>query len=220
MIERLRLKAVQFEAGQEIEDTGKPIAKLIFLEEGMASMTTTFSDGRQVEVGMFGSESVIGVSALMGTKHSLNRVYTQVAGWGYTCSLNLAQAEFANGGQFERLALRYVQAQLVQAIQSAGCNSSHSFEQRLARWLLITADRVKRDQFKMSHEFLSHMIGGTRPMVTLTAGRLKKEKLIEYKRAIVTIVDRKGLEKRCCECYRIVRDHLADYEAFDTANMS
>jgi CRP-like cAMP-binding protein len=218
LIERLQLKSVQFEVGREIEDTGKRIANLYFLEEGMASMTTTFANGRQVEVGMFGFESVIGVSALMGTKQSLNRVYTQVAGWGYGCKLETAQEQFDTSAQFQRLTLRYVQAQLVQAAQSAACNATHNFEQRLARWLLITADRANTDRFKMSQEFLAHMLGGTRPTVTVAAGYLKKEKLIEYRRGVITIVDRTGLEKRSCECYRVIRDHLADFEAFDRRN--
>jgi CRP-like cAMP-binding protein len=216
LIQRLHLRPVHFEIGHEIEDTGNPIANLYFLEEGMASMTTTFANGRQVEVGMFGFESVIGVSALMGTKQSLNRVYTQIAGWGYGCKLEDAQTEFSRGGAFQRLALRYVQAQLVQATQSAGCNASHDFEQRLARWLLISADRANTDQFKMSQEFLSHMLGGTRPTVSVTAGHLKKENLIKYTRGVITIVDRKGLEKRACECYKVIKNHLADFEAFDT----
>ena len=218
LIERLQLKSVVFEVGREIEDTGKSIGSLYFLEEGMASMTTTFASGQQVEVGMFGFESVIGVSALMGTKQSLNRVYTQIAGWGYSCTLANAQEEFNRSTKFQRLTLRYVQAQLVQAAQSAACNATHNFEQRLSRWLLITADRANTDQFKMSHEFLAHMLGGTRPTVTVTARHLKKEKLIDYRRGVITIVDRKGLEKRSCECYQIIRNHLADYEAFDTAD--
>jgi CRP-like cAMP-binding protein len=216
LIARLHLKSVEFKVGHEIEFPGKSIKHLFFLEEGMASMTTTFRSGREVEVGMFGYESVIGVSALMGTKQSLNRVYTQIAGWGYRCRFETAVAEFGRCGPFQRLALRYVQAQLVQCAQSAGCNAEHSNEQRLARWLLICADRVHSDQFKMSQEFLSHMLGSTRPTVTLAAGRLKKEKLITYLRAEITIVDRKGLEKRACECYGIIKQHLDDFAAFDT----
>lgn len=218
LLERLHLKPVQFEVGQEIENTGSPIANLYFLEQGMASMTTTFANGQEVEVGMFGFESVIGVSALMGTKQSLNRVYTQIAGWGYGSKLETAQAEFNRYGLFQRLALRYVQAQLVQATQTAACNASHNFDQRLARWLLISADRANTDQFKMSQEFLSHMLGGTRPTVTVAAGHLKQKKLIDYERGVITIVDRKALEKRSCECYQVIKNHLQDYEAFDTAH--
>ena len=218
LLERLRLKPVQFEVGQEIENTGSPIANLYFLEQGMASMTTTFANGQEVEVGMFGFESVIGVSALMGTKESLNRVYTQIAGWGYASQFETAQAEFNRYGLFQRLALRYVQAQLVQATQTAACNASHNFDQRLARWLLISADRANTDQFKMSQEFLSHMLGGTRPTVTVAAGHLKQKKLIDYERGVITIVDRKALERRSCECYQVIKNHLQDYEAFDTAH--
>ena len=150
----------------DIEYTGDPIDRLYFLEEGMASMTTTFKDGSQVEVGMFGYESVIGVSALMGTRKSLNRVYTQIAGHGYCCHVEDARREFRLGGYFQLLALRYVQAQLVQAMQTAGCNAKHNFEQRLARWLLICADRAHIDTFKISHEFLADMLGGRRPTIS------------------------------------------------------
>jgi CRP-like cAMP-binding protein len=216
LIDRLRLKPVQFKVAQEIEFPGKPIRYLFFLEEGMASMTTTFRNGTQIEVGMFGYESVIGVSALMGTKQSLNRVYTQIAGWGYRCPREAAAAEFRRCGPFQRLALRYVQAQLVQSAQSAACNAEHNHEQRLARWLLICADRVHANYFKMSQEFLSHMLGSTRPTVTLAAGRLKKEGLITYKQSVIEIIDQKGLEKRACECYGVIKQHLDDFAAFDT----
>ena len=133
IIERLRLQPVKFELKHEIETPGDLMDNLYFIEEGMASMTTTFKDGSQVEVGMFGYESVIGVSSLMGTKKSLNRVYPQIAGQGYSCHIEDGRREFRLGGAFQALALRYVQAQLVQAMQSAGCNAKHNFEQRLAR---------------------------------------------------------------------------------------
>jgi CRP-like cAMP-binding protein len=216
LISRLDLKAVVFKTGQRIEMPGQPIKHLYFLESGMASMTTTFSDGREVEVGMFGYESVIGVSALMGTKSSLNHIYTQIEGTGYRCALAAAKKEFDNNGIFQKLALRYVQAQLVQSMQSAGCAAMHNFEQRLSRWLLISADRAHVESFKMSQEFLSHMLGSTRPTVSLVAGTLKKEQLIDYTRGRIRILDRKQLEKRSCECYQIITSYLADYEAFDS----
>jgi CRP-like cAMP-binding protein len=214
LLERLHLKPVQFVVDQDIERVGGPIRFLTFVEEGMASMTTTFRNGAQVEVGMFGYESVIGVSALMGTRLSLNRIYTQIAGHGYRCGVTRAQDEFERGGVFQRLALRYVQAQLVQTMQSAGCNAVHSFEQRLSRWLLISADRANTDRFKMSQEYLSHMLGVTRPTVSVSAGHLKHEGLIGYSRGEITIVDRRGLEQRSCECYKAIEDYLDDYAAF------
>ena len=217
IIERLHLHPVRFEVKHEIESPGNPIDRLYFLEEGMASMTTTFRDGSQIEVGMFGYESVIGVSALMGTKKSLNRVYTQIAGHGYSCHVEDARKEFRLGGDFHFLALRYVQAQLVQAMQSAGCNAKHNFEQRLARWLLLCADRAHTNTFKISHEFLADMLGGRRPTISTTAGILKRKGLIEYTRGEIRILDVPGLMKTSCECYLIIKEHLDNYTEFDTS---
>ena len=214
-IERLKLSPVQFEVGHEIEYPGKAISNLFFVEKGMASMTTTFEDGAQVEVGMFGYESIIGVSALMGTKQSLNRVYTQVEGHGYLTPVDAGRAEFERAGLFQKLALRYVQAQLVQTMQSAGCNSKHHLEQRLARWLLITADRVHSNSFAMSQEFLADMVGNTRSTVSRAAATLKDEALIDYNRGQVSILDLEGLRQRTCECYAIIKKHLDNYAAFD-----
>jgi CRP-like cAMP-binding protein len=217
IIAHLRLRPVKFGLKHEIEYPGNPIDHLYFLEEGMASMTTTFKDGSQVEVGMFGYESVIGVSALMGTKESLNRVYTQIAGYGYSCHVEDARREFRLGGDFQSLALRYVQAQLVQAMQSAGCNAKHNFEQRLARWLLLCADRAHIDRFKISHEFLADMLGVRRPTVSTTAGILKQKGLIDYGRGEIRILDVPGLTKASCECYLNTKDYLDNYTKFDTA---
>jgi len=217
IVERLRLQPVQFELKHEIEYPGNPIDRIYFLEEGMASITTTFKDGSQVEVGMFGYESVIGVSALMGTKKSLNRVYTQIAGHGYTCRVEDARREFDLGGDFQFLALRYVQAQLLQAMQSAGCNAKHTFEQRLARWLLLCGERTHVETFKISHVFLADMLGGGRPTITTTAGILKRKGLIEYTRGEIRILDVPGLTKTSCECYLTIKDYLDNYTKFDTA---
>jgi CRP-like cAMP-binding protein len=217
VVEHLDLQPVSFELKHEIEFPGSPIDHLYFVEEGMASMTTTFKDGSQVEVGMFGYESVIGVSALMGTKRSLNRVYTQIAGNGYACGVENARKEYGRCGEFQSLVLRYVQAQLVQAIQSAGCNAKHNFEQRLARWLLICADRAHSNSFKMSHEFLADMLGGTRPTLSTAAGILKEKGLIEYSRGQIHILNVEKLTEASCECYRVIKNHLDNYAEFDSA---
>ena len=217
ILARLHLRPITFELKHEIEYPGSAITHLYFVEEGMASMTTTFKDGSQVEVGMFGYESVIGISALMGTKQALNRVYTQIAGHGYSCTVGDARTEFRLGGNFQSLALLYVQAQLVQAAQSAGCNAKHNFEQRLARWLLICADRAHSESFKMSHDFLADMLGGTRSTVTLAAGLLKDKNLIEYSRSVISILDRKGLEKASCECYSVIKNHLDSFAQFGSS---
>jgi len=214
LIGRLHLKPVVFEVEHEFEFPGKPIQHLFFVEVGMASMTVTFVDGSQVEVGTFGYESVIGVSALMGAKKSLNRIYTQIAGRGYACRVDVAKREFEDGGQFQRLSLAYVQAQLVQSMQSTACNAKHEIESRLARWLLICADRGNNDNFTMSHDFLADMLGSTRPSVSVAARTLKLEGLIDYTRGEIRILDVAGLKKRACECYQAIKDYLDNYANF------
>ena len=216
-IARLHLQPVSFELNHEIEFPGRPIEHLFFVESGMASQTITFLDGDQVEVGMFGYESIIGVSALMGTRRSLNRVYTQVEGTGYSTTLASARREFDLCGEFHHLCLRYVQTQLVQAMQSAGCNAKHEIDQRLCRWLLLCADRVHAHTFRMPHEFLADMLGSTRPTVTNAAITLKDLGLIRYSRGVIHLLDIPGLEARSCECYQVIKSHLDNYEEFEAS---
>jgi len=201
IVGRLGLRPVKFELGHEIEFPGESIKNLFFVEQGMASLTTTFEDGSQVEVGMFGYESVIGISALEGH--------------GYACSIESGRREFARCGNFQDIALKYVQAQLVQAMQSAGCNVKHDLEQRLARWLLLCADRAHTDTFIMPHEFLSDMLGATRPSVSVTAKQLKDKNLIHYSRGVLRILDSTGLQRTACECYGTIKRYLDNYAEFD-----
>lgn len=215
VIARLRLTPITFELKHELAYPHRPITHLYFVEAGMASMTSTFEDGSQVEVGTFGFESIIGVSALMGAKKSLNRVYTQIAGHGYSCTVENAKKEFNLNGHFQYLTLRYVQAQLDQATQSIGCNAKHLTVQRLARWLLICSDRANSDTFKMSHELLADMLGGTRATATIAAGNLKRKGLIRYSRGVIKILNFPGLEKQACECYGIIKFHLKNYAEFE-----
>jgi hypothetical protein len=180
-------------------------------------MTTTFRDGFQVEVGMFGLESVMGASGLVGTRRSLNKVYMQMAGHGYSCTIAAAVTEFSRFDRFHDLVLRFLQAELVQTCQSAGCNSHHEVPQRLSRWLLLCADRSESTTLHLTQEYLADMLGTVRTSVSLAAEGLQREGLIQYNRGKVVITDRPGLEKRACECYRVVHDHLANYLEVDQA---
>ncbi len=120
-------------------------------------------------------------------------------------------SEFAKGGRFQELVLRYVQAQLVQTSQSAGCNSHHQIPQRLSRWLLLCADRAESNVLPLTQEYIADMLGTVRTSVSLAAEDLQREGLIQYSRGKVTIQDRSGLERRACECYRVVKNHLDNY---------
>lgn len=209
--DRLRLRSVQLPVAQEIEAPGDEIKHLIFLEDGIGSMTNTFADGSQAEVGIFGYESVMGASALLGTKRSLNKVYMQASGHGFVCSLENATREFRRFGLFHDLVLRYTQAQLVQTAQTAGCNAKHTIRQRLARWLLLSNDRLASDTIPLTQEFLSDMLGAGRPTVSVAADVYQKAGIILYNRGKIQILDLARLEKESCECYRVVRDHLNSY---------
>ena len=213
---RLQMRRVNLPAGQEIEFPGGPIENLFFLEAGVAMMTTTFDDGSQVEVGLFGVESILGVSALMGTRRSLNRVYMLLGGHGFAAPIKEARAEFLRCKDFQNLALRSVQAQLSQVAQTAGCNAKHDVEQRLARWLLLCADRSGNRTLAMSQESLATMLGIRRMSAGVAAGRFKELGLIDYHRGEIHILDPLGLEAKACECYRTVKQHLDNSTEFDT----
>lgn len=215
-IQRLQLRPVALPRLYDLEVPGSSINTVFFLEEGIASMTTRFEDGSQVETSMFGYESIVGISALMGTKQSLNAIFMQLAGSGFASPVTAARAEFQRNGPFQRIALRYVQAQLTLSIQNAACNATHTHNQRLARWLLICSDRAKQSHLEMAQDFVSEMLGSTRSTVSIAAATLKAKGLIDYRRGSIQILDVKGLEAEACECYRIVREHLESFAEFDT----
>jgi CRP-like cAMP-binding protein len=207
----LQLSPIRLATGREIENPGEPIDHLFFIEEGIGSMTTTFDDGFQVEVGLFGRESVMGASVLVGTRHSLNKVYMQMGGHGFACNTERATEEFHRCERFHDVVLRFLQALLVQACQTAGCNAHHTILQRLSRWLLLCSDRTDADTMCLTHGYLADMLGSNRSTVSVAAKRLQDEGLIKYIRGKVAIHDRPGLEKRSCECYRAVKNHLDNY---------
>jgi len=216
VIERLQLTAVALPVGRLMESSGHAIQNLFFVEEGVGSLTTAYQDGSEVEAAMFGYESVIGVSALMGIKRSLNRIYMQMPGRGFSSPVAEARKEFDRGGEFHRLCLRYVQAQLTQLAQSVGCGLKHSVQQRLARMLMISADRGHTECIGFSQEFLANMLGSRRTSVALAAVHFRKKGLITYRRSDIRILDKDRLEHEACECYLVVKDHLDNYRDFDT----
>ncbi|HEX8853498.1 MAG TPA: helix-turn-helix domain-containing protein, partial [Pyrinomonadaceae bacterium] len=121
------------------------------------------------------------------------------------------RTEFNRGGLLQDLLLRYTHTLLVQIAQSAACNGFHTVEERLCRWLLVSRDRVPNDTIHLTQEFLSHMLGVPRTSVTMTASAIQRKGLIAYSRGKVTILDRRGLEAAACECYKLVRQGLADF---------
>jgi CRP-like cAMP-binding protein len=215
-IERLQLSPLQLQTEHVIETPGREIRKLYFIEEGCGSMTTMFKDGSQVEASLFGNEAVIGASALIGTKRSLNNIYMQIPGHGFISNIKVAGREFRTCERFRDIVLRSVQAQLMQTAQTAGCNARHDAMQRMSRWLLLCADRVYSNELGLTHEFLGHMLGVRRSTASVTAEELQRRGYIDYRRGKIKILDRTGLEEAACECYRVVKEHLENYHEVET----
>ncbi len=219
-LQRLQLRKVALPVGREIEFPNNTIDHLFFPETGVAMMTTTFEDGSQVEVGLFGYESVLGISGLMGTKRSLNRVYVLIAGEGFIAPMATAQQEFRRCNDFQNLTFRNVQAGLAQVAQTAGCNAKHDVQQRLASWLLRCADRAQSETLPVSQEVLATMLGVRRMSTNLAVTAFKELGLIDHRRGFVELLDRKRIEQKACECYRVVRQHLEDDREFDSGQHS
>ncbi|MGI4981445.1 MAG: Crp/Fnr family transcriptional regulator [Janthinobacterium lividum] len=215
-VDRLKLRFVELPLRRPLENSESGIQHIFFIESGVGSMTSTFSDGSEVEVGLFGYESAIGISAFMGVRRSLNRIYMQIEGTGYASKLADAEAEFCLGGTFQQLALRYVQMQLTQATQSAACNAKHDTSQRLARWLLLCSDRAGSTELALSQDFMAIMLGVQRTSVAIGMGRLKRRGVVDYTRGHIRLIHVPALEVEACECYHLLKNHLNNYLQFDT----
>ena len=140
----------------------------------------------------------------MGGQSTPSRAVVQSAGYGYRLRASVLQAEFGQGGELQHLLLRYAQALITQMAQTAVCNRHHSVEQQLCRWLLLSLDRLPRNELTMTQELIANMLGVRREGVTEAAGKLQAAGLIHYSRGKITVLDRPKLEARVCECYAVV----------------
>jgi CRP-like cAMP-binding protein len=165
-------------------------------------------NGSSAEMGLTGNDGVVGIALFMGGGTMPNRAVVQSAGTAIRMKAKTLQAEFALGGKFQHLLLRYTQALITQISQTAVCNRLHSVEQQLCRWLLLSHDRVKSDQLIMTQELIADMLGVRREGVTVAAGHLQDVGAISYVRGHITILDRQRLEETVCECYRVVKDEF------------
>ena len=206
----LPLRTVLYEANG-------PIAHVFFLERGVASIIAPVGDGVSVEVGTVGNEGFVGLPLLFGADREPNKAFIQVADGGVRVTAAVFQTSVAESAPLRALLLRYAQSYLSQVSQSSACNRAHSIEERCARWLLMTHDRVAADEFPLTQEFLALMLGVRRAGVTVAAGMLQKAGFIEYRHGRINVVDRIGLENAACPCYRIIRESY-DYDGVARPN--
>jgi CRP-like cAMP-binding protein len=183
----------------------EPIEFVYFVECGVASLVNTMQNGAAAEVGTIGNEGMVGLPLLFGENEAPNSVYIQVPGSGLRMSATIFQAELDRSVSLRRVMLRYAHAMFNQVAQSAACAHFHPLEPRCCRWLLMTHDRMLSDEFLLTHEFLSMMLGVRRAGVTEAAGALQRAGMIRYRHGKVTILDRDALEERSCECYAVTK---------------
>jgi CRP-like cAMP-binding protein len=198
---RPHLRTVDLDYKQSLYRAGRAIRQVYFIEAGVGSLVSVMANGDAAEVGTIGNEGLVGLPIVFGDDRGPTTVYVQVPGNGLVIdALPFANA-LAQSASLRAVMLRYAHVFFNQVAQSAACNQFHSLSQRCCRWLLMTHDRMEGDEFLLTQEFLAMMLGVQRTGVTLAARKLQDAGTIHYRRGVVTILDRRALERGACECY-------------------
>jgi len=203
-----RLQPVLFSLGEVVYEFGGQLDYVYFPTNSIVSLLYTMENGTSAEMGLTGNDGVVGIALFMGGGTMPNRAVVQSAGGALRMKARVLQDEFALGGKFQHLLLRYTHALITQISQTAVCNRLHAVEQQLCRWLLLSHDRVKGDELVMTQELIADMLGVRREGVTVAAGRLHDAGAISYVRGHITILNRHKLEEIVCECYQVVKDEF------------
>jgi CRP-like cAMP-binding protein len=190
-----------------LHDGGGKLEFAYFLNRGLISLVVVMKDGRTAEAGIVGNEGFTGTPAAVGLSSSPLQSIVQITGDGFRVEVGALQSTLETTPHLQLMLSRYAIVQGMQVAQTASCNRLHDIKQRLARWLLMTQDRVDSESLPITHDFLATMLGTDRPTVSLAAGILQKKKLIEYTRGAVKIVNRNQLEDSACECYGITQQY-------------
>jgi len=202
---RPHLEFLNFELAAPLQRQGRPITAVYFLNGGIASMIVETSDGRSVEVGVAGREEMIGLQLAGGLTELTYNVFVQAPCTGFRVSAEAIKGLLPTMPWLNRILMRRLAIRTVELAQNAGCNRLHSVAQRLARWLLMTQDRINSDVISTTHDFLAKMIGTDRATVSVKLEELESRQIVRRGRGSVVICDRAHLQRRACECYRLVR---------------
>jgi CRP-like cAMP-binding protein len=199
------LESVELSFGEVLYEPGERIRHVYFPNDSLVSLLTLVEGHLALEVGMVGREGMVGVPLSLGTDVSPVRALVQGAGQAMRMTAARFCKEIRKSPKLQQEVNLYTSALMSQVTQTAACNRFHVVEARLARWLLMTRDRVGSDEFRLTHEFLSHMLGVRRVGVTKAARALRGRKLIRYSRGKIRVLDLKGLETASCPCYELIR---------------
>jgi len=194
---------------ETLAEPGSRIRNVYFPLGSFISLLTPMGGKATLEVALAGNEGMYGAPVALGVDVSPLHALVQGGGAAWQMGATAFRRELARTPTLRQCVERYIYVLMTQLTQTAGCNRFHVVEQRVARWLLMTADRAHSASFQITHVFLSHMLGVRRVGITKAASALQRRKLIRYTRGNVTILDRKGLERAACACYRV---DLATYE--------
>ena len=200
------LQVVELKSGQGLLEAGELIECIWLPHDCVTSTVVDTPEGTTIEVGLMGTEGLVGLSLLLGSTRSNTTVIVQIPG----TATRMHAGDFIKyvvdpRGEFFELLLRYTDAFMAMVAQTATCNSLHAVDERLARWILMTHDRTGHDEMPLTQEFLAYMLGVRRASVSMSASGLQQRELIKYSRGQITVVDRHGLEDVTCACYGIVR---------------
>jgi CRP-like cAMP-binding protein len=191
--------------GEVLYEAGEIIRRVYFPNHGVVSLLSMVEERSTLEVGVVGAEGMVGISVFLGAQASPNQALVQGAGAAMSMSADAMRKHVGHEGPLPDLLRRYANSLLAQISQTAACNRFHAVEARLARWLLMTHDLIRSNEFRLTQEFLSHMLGVRREGVTNAARALQRRNLISYVRGRITILNREGLEAGSCGCYEIVK---------------
>lgn len=205
-LSRLKKALTEIDAatGDRIYEPNEPFGHVYFPETAIASVVNVLKDGTEIEIATIGYEGMVGLPVFLGTNQAPARAFWQIAGTAFRLDGAFLQNEKRRGGALGAVLGTYTQGFFAQIAQSVTCNRLHSLEQRCARWLLMTHDRVPSDDFPLKQEFLAKMLGVRRTGISEVAGGLQRKGLIKYSRGWMSISDRRGLERLSCECYQVV----------------
>jgi CRP-like cAMP-binding protein len=206
-----KLKTVSLVLGEVLYEPGAVIKYVYFPNDSIISLISELSETSWLEVGMVGNEGMAGLGVFMGVNSSSTRALVQGAGTAMRMSSAAVRTEASQLGNFHHLLHRYSHSLLTQVSQSSACNQFHFVDARLARWLLMTKDRLGVEKFPLTQEFLANMLGVRREGVSKAAGALQSGKLIRYSRGVITILNRRGLEAKSCKCYAIIKAETDAY---------
>jgi CRP-like cAMP-binding protein len=199
------LEYFQFRQRSTLHEPTQPLEFAYFPNQGLISLLVATEDGKTVEAGMVGNEGLAGVASAVGLGLSPLRYVVQVPGDGFRVAVRALGDALKSAPQFQMALSRYAVIQGMQVAQTAACNRLHDVAQRMSRWLLMAADRVGSRSLPITHDFLSTTLGTDRPSVSLAAKILQRQKVVEYRRGAIEILNRKALESFSCECYKVIQ---------------